>query len=361
MAEYEARKVLLKDLNGRYIVPWTGSVESVNGVKPGADGSVTIDAVPPAISVKATTLDTGSQATVAKSGTDKAPVFTFGIPTGATGAKGATGTRGTLWYSGTVMTGTSTTPTTFSNSGIASALVNDQYLNTSTGYVYTCTTAGNAATAKWKYSGNIKGATGAKGDTGAQGPQGLKGDTGPRGPQGPAGAKGEKGDTGPAPDISVFATKQEVTAGLNGKLDATAKANSAMVADSANSVEWGNITNRPYIPSNQGVYVTASWGDNNNWWRVWSNGVTEQYFTVSEATNWNYIRISPLRPFNTVISFQSTVFYKIDNTKQKFMTGFGATLVKYSSGEIFLSHTETEPSDRYTGWWNYRIYIRSKD
>ncbi|NOV63485.1 carbohydrate-binding protein [Clostridium beijerinckii] len=95
--------------------------------------------------------------------------------TGAQGATGATGTRGSQWYSGTAITGTSTTATIFSSSGITSALAGDQYLNTSTGYVYNCTVSGNAATAKWVYSGSIKGATGNDGATGATG---AKGNTG---------------------------------------------------------------------------------------------------------------------------------------------------------------------------------------
>ena len=70
------------------------------------------------------------------------------------------------------MTGTSATATAFTQSGITDALVNDMYLNTSTGYTYRCTVAGNASTAKWVYAGSIKGATGAtgaKGDPGAAG------------------------------------------------------------------------------------------------------------------------------------------------------------------------------------------------
>ena len=98
--------------------------------------------------------------------------------TGATGAKGATGTRGSVWYSGTAITGTSTTATIFSGSGIASALVNDRYFNTSTGNVYKCTVAGNASTAKWVYEVCLKGA---KGDTGATGATGAKGDKGDSG------------------------------------------------------------------------------------------------------------------------------------------------------------------------------------
>lgn len=100
--------------------------------------------------------------------------------TGATGAQGVagstgtTGTRGSEWYSGTAITGTSTTATIFSGSGITSALVNDQYFNISTGNVYVCTVAGNASTAKWVYSICLKGATGA---TGAKGDKGDTGET----------------------------------------------------------------------------------------------------------------------------------------------------------------------------------------
>jgi hypothetical protein len=101
--------------------------------------------------------DTGSQGPKGDTGSQGAK--------GATGATGATGTRGSMWYRGTGIGGTNTTPTIYSGSGVSSALVNDMFLNTSTGYVYTCTVAGNASTAKWVYSGTLKGPTGSKGDT----------------------------------------------------------------------------------------------------------------------------------------------------------------------------------------------------
>ena len=61
-------------------------------------------------------------------------------------------------YWGTAITGTSTTATIFSSSGVSSALVNDLYINTSNWNIYQCTTAGAASAAKWVYKGNIKGA-----------------------------------------------------------------------------------------------------------------------------------------------------------------------------------------------------------
>lgn len=82
------------------------------------------------------------------------------------GATGATGTTGSQWYSGTGITGTSTTATVFSGSGVSNARVNDMYLNTSTGYTYKCTVGGTASVAKWVYAGSIKGATGNTGATG---------------------------------------------------------------------------------------------------------------------------------------------------------------------------------------------------
>lgn len=137
--------------------------------------------------------------------------------TGPQGAKGDTGQRGSNWYQGTAITGTSTTAAVFSNSGIAAALVNDKYLNTSTGAVYNCTVAGAASVAKWAYAGSIKGPTGAqgpKGDTGATGARGATGAQGPQGiqdPQGPKGADGDKLKYGTsyatASEIKVFLKK----------------------------------------------------------------------------------------------------------------------------------------------------------
>lgn len=113
-------------------------------------------------------------------------------PQGKQGNTGATGQRGSRWTEGTAITGTSTTATVFSGTGIADALVNDMYLNTSTSNVYRCTVGGTASVAKWVFVGCIKGAKGDKGDrgatgaTGPKGPQGEKGETGPKGPSGTA-------------------------------------------------------------------------------------------------------------------------------------------------------------------------------
>ena len=57
----------------------------------------------------------------------------------------------TYTYKGTKITGTSTAATVFSGSKLGWASSGNIYLNTDTGHVYKCTTAGYPATAKWKY------------------------------------------------------------------------------------------------------------------------------------------------------------------------------------------------------------------
>lgn len=170
-------------------------------------------------------------------------------PTGSVGPTGATGTRGSQWYRGTGITGTSTTATIFSGSGVSSALVNDMYLNTSTGYVYTCTVAGAASVAKWKYSGSIKGATGGQGATGPTGPAstvaGPTGKVGPTGPQGPTGA---------TPTVSFT---QSLTAGTK-----------------VGTLKIGDTSTVLYAPTNTDTKNTA--GSTNSTSKLYLIGATSQ-------------------------------------------------------------------------------------
>ena len=139
-------------------------------------------------------------------GNFKGPQGKQGIP-GPQGNQGERGNRGSRWTEGTAITGTSTTPTVFSGTGISDALAEDMYLNTDTGNAYRCTTGGVATVAKWVYACNlkgIKGDTGAKGDPGTAGPKGEKGDTGEQGP---------KGDTPTVADNMTVAFTQAATRG----------------------------------------------------------------------------------------------------------------------------------------------------
>ena len=105
-------------------------------------------------------------------------------PQGIQGEQGIRGVHGSYWYTGTSMTGTSTDPTLFPDSGIDQAEVNDCYINVDNGQMYQCVTAGNAGTAEWVYTGTLKGTQGIQGpqgDPGEQGPPGIQGIQGPRG------------------------------------------------------------------------------------------------------------------------------------------------------------------------------------
>jgi hypothetical protein len=83
--------------------------------------------------------------------------FNFEIPVGR---------KGSQWYTGTIITNTSTSPMGFNNSDVAYAYVNDMYLNTDTGRVYKCTIEGTPTYARWVYVGSIKGANGTNGTNG---------------------------------------------------------------------------------------------------------------------------------------------------------------------------------------------------
>ena len=209
----------------------------------------------------------GSKVIVNNSGTANAAIFDFTIPkgdkgdkgekgdtgeqgpqglkgdqgiqgekgaTGDRGPQGETGVRGSRWYSGTAMTGTSTTGTVFSTSGITDALVNDMYINTSTGNIYQCTTSGAAAAAQWKYVGCIKGAQGNTGtaatisvgdvETGNAGTEVQITNSGtanaavfdftiPKGDKGDKGDKGEKGDTGAAAGFGTVTATVDANVG----------------------------------------------------------------------------------------------------------------------------------------------------
>ena len=114
------------------------------------------------LTATANTLEPGEPATAVAELVSGAWKITLGIPQGVQGIQGV---RGTVAWHGTVITGTSTTPTAYPT-GIDSAIAGDLYLYSGTdvaniGNVYTCTQGGDASTALWAYMANWRGATGA--------------------------------------------------------------------------------------------------------------------------------------------------------------------------------------------------------
>lgn len=120
-------------------------------------------------------------------------------PTGPQGNIGQVGPRGSKIFSGTSITkNTDNTPNV--DSSVPTALIDDMYINTTTGDYFSCTAAGDYTSATWVYKGNIMGPIGPTGDTGPVGPTGatgLEGPTGSTGAIGPTGPQGEIGLTGP--------------------------------------------------------------------------------------------------------------------------------------------------------------------
>lgn len=95
------------------------------------------------------------------------PVLSLGEPGYCTDTKeffvgtgnGNVNMGGSHWYTGTEMSGTSTS-SEYSYASCPDVKVGDMYLNTSYGYTYQCKTAGKGTEAKWQYKGSIRGAQG---------------------------------------------------------------------------------------------------------------------------------------------------------------------------------------------------------
>ena len=121
---------------------------------PGEDATIQVGTV--------TASDPGSNPQVNNSGTEQDAVFDFVFPRGDPGS---------MWYQGDAITGTSTSGTVFTGSGIENAELNDMYLNTGSGAdkgnIYVCVLAGPASTAQWAYKQNIMGPTGPAGTANA--------------------------------------------------------------------------------------------------------------------------------------------------------------------------------------------------
>lgn len=140
---------------------------------------------------------------------------------------------------------------------------------------------------------------------------------------------------------------------LDDKLGATAKAASARVADSANSVDWNNVSNKPTIPSGEGVYVTESGSSDDSWWRKWSNGMIEQKIYLKTQT-WNNKEFSVIKPLTTLLSSCVSVSYTQFRQKNTYMHSH---FVQKNDTAYFISpYNKDVDSSRLTDM-SYNIYI----
>lgn len=81
------------------------------------------------------------------------------------GPQGVQGPRGAAWHVGNGIVGTVTEPTAYPDSGVAEAKTEDMYLNSDSGNVYQCRTAGTPNEALWVFACNIMGPEGKTGGT----------------------------------------------------------------------------------------------------------------------------------------------------------------------------------------------------
>lgn len=162
----------------------------------GPEGPAGKNGVTPVISVLATTLEAGSEATVSKSGSDEAPTFTFGIPkglTGDTGPKGDTGPQGEPGTTGPQGpkgdTGEQGPDGPAGADGKSATITIGQTITGEPGSNASVTNTGDKLNAVLSF-------TIPRGAQGAQGPQGLQGPRGETGLQGPPGQDGAPGADG---------------------------------------------------------------------------------------------------------------------------------------------------------------------
>lgn len=181
------------------------------------------------------------------------------------------------WYSGTGITGTSTTATIFPNSGVSSAVVGDMYLNTSTGYTYRCTTAGAASAAKWVYTTDI---TGPQGEQGIQGEQGEQGPQGIQGIQGPAGNDGVS-VTGIQPQYYLSDSSSSLT---GGSWSNTLTYTSGKFIWTRDEISYSNNTTG-HSTAVYNAVLTASASTDQYFWHVTSGGDAGTHITqIPKAT-----------------------------------------------------------------------------
>lgn len=124
--------------------------------------------------------------------------------------------------------------------------------------------------------------------------------------------------------VGDYVTTEELNTGLSGKLGKTEKASRATVADTANSVAWANVTDKPIIPSAPNAYVTEFEKVGTMWYRKWSNGFIEQGDKSLRRITSSGNTITFVKPFsdkNYYLGFGNGTYdaYILDTTTTNFV------------------------------------------
>ena len=140
------------------------------------------------------------------------------------GADGEDGENGNKWYRGTGISGKAVLPTVYSGSGVASANINDFFLNPSEGAIYYCVSGGTADVATWSYDFTMTGGGG--------------------------------GGTSDYNDLTNKPSIASVTLSGNKTLADLGAVASSDLATVATTGSYSDLTNKPTIPAAQ---VNSDW------------------------------------------------------------------------------------------------------
>ena len=156
------------------------------------------------------------------------------------------------------------------------------------------------------------------------------------------------------PSNTLTDITSSIKSSLDAKLGRSDKATSASVADSvswsnisskpsvytpsSHTHSWNDITNKPNIPSNPNASITESWNSGANGYRLWNNGVKEQWGQASSSSQ--NISITLHKPMK-------------NNTYCCMSTQVNSGLVKYATEQIYGRTTTgfTIYSDSRTATW----------
>lgn len=234
--------------------------------------------------------------------------FPLAGPQGETGATGPQGPKGdgSKWYAGT------------QNPTIV-AEVNDQYLNTTDGSVFSYSNVG------WTRIGNIRGPQGVQGIQGIQGPQGSIGPVGPQGPRGDVG--GIVNIRGLVDNVNQLPTPTSLQNLSIAYLVGANKELYIQIGETPETATWNNMG-----ILNVATYVTV-------------NG---QYVNVLEMNQYqNKIRFLQLTGTSGTLTSEQINLLRSDNTNYIIVDNelYNCNNLQDANGDLVYTHTGADASN----------------